>query len=113
MEAYEKVHREWDIALEVDEARIERSVREKNGTLNRLNETEFRAIKNLALSHAIESEIHGIDHWQRVERNGLLLAKESGANTRIVQAFAYLHDCMRLSDGEDRSEERRVGKECR
>lgn len=108
MEAYEKVHREWDIGLEVGEARDKRSVREKNGTLNRLNETEFRAIKNLALSHAIESEIHGIDHWQRVERNGLLLAKESGANTRIVQAFAYLHDCMRLSDGEDYSHGQRA-----
>ena len=112
MEAYEKVHREWDIGLEVEVARDERSVREKNGTLNRLNETEFRAIKNLALSHAIESEIHGIDHWQRVERNGLLLAKESGANTRIVQAFAYLHDCMRLSDrsedGEDYSHGQRA-----
>ena len=44
--------------------------------------------------------IHGIEHWKRVERNGLLLATDE-VNTTVVRLFAYLHDHKRLSDGWD------------
>lgn len=45
--------------------------------------------------------VHGPAHWRRVERNGLLLATRTGANTDIVRLFAALHDCCRINDGWD------------
>lgn len=44
--------------------------------------------------------VHGMEHWKRVERNGLLLATED-VNVNVVRLFAYLHDHKRLSDGWD------------
>ena len=45
--------------------------------------------------------IHGIAHWGRVRANGLRLARVTGANTRVVELFAVLHDSRRLNDGYD------------
>lgn len=41
--------------------------------------------------------VHGMEHWKRVERNGLLLATED-VNVNVVRLFAYLHDHKRLND---------------
>lgn len=38
---------------------------------------------------------HGIRHWERVRENGLRLAETIGANTKVVELFAYLHDSRR------------------
>lgn len=45
--------------------------------------------------------IHGAPHWARVRRNGLLLATQSGANARVVEVFAFLHDSCRLNEYND------------
>ena len=45
--------------------------------------------------------IHGLAHWQRVQENGLELAKHSGADVGIVQLFSFLHDCCREDDHAD------------
>jgi uncharacterized protein len=45
--------------------------------------------------------IHGAPHWARVRENGLQLAKLTGASMRVVEAFAFVHDSCRLSDGSD------------
>ncbi len=45
--------------------------------------------------------IHGIAHWRRVCANGLRLAKSTGADTVIVELFAFLHDSKRMNDGRD------------
>jgi uncharacterized protein len=45
--------------------------------------------------------IHGAAHWARVRRNGLYLARLTGANARVVEYFAFLHDACRHSDGHD------------
>jgi uncharacterized protein len=45
--------------------------------------------------------IHGAPHWARVKQNGLRLCEFTGANPRVVEAFAFLHDSKRLSDGYD------------
>lgn len=45
--------------------------------------------------------IHGVKHWARVRANGLALAKEHGANTTVVELFAFLHDSCRENDGRD------------
>ncbi len=47
---------------------------------------------------------HGLDHWVRVERNGLWLAERvEGVDTTVVRLFAALHDCQRMDDGWDRN----------
>jgi uncharacterized protein len=45
--------------------------------------------------------IHGWDHWMTVHKNGLVLARENGADLRVVELFALLHDNCRLNDGLD------------
>ena len=42
--------------------------------------------------------IHGLAHWQRVQENGLKLAKHNGANKDVVRLFSFLHDCCREDD---------------
>jgi uncharacterized protein len=45
--------------------------------------------------------IHGAPHWSRVRRNGLILAESTGANTRVVEYFAFIHDLGRKNDYQD------------
>jgi uncharacterized protein len=45
--------------------------------------------------------IHGAPHWSRVRRNGLILAELTGANRRVVEYFAFIHDLGRLNDNHD------------
>lgn len=45
--------------------------------------------------------IHGAPHWSRVRRNGLTLAAHTGANTRVVEYFAFIHDLGRKNDNHD------------
>lgn len=42
--------------------------------------------------------IHGVEHWKRVERNGLYLAGFSGADKKVVSLFALFHDARRIND---------------
>jgi uncharacterized protein len=51
--------------------------------------------------------IHGISHWRRVCENGLRLAEWTGAQTAVVESFAYLHDAKRVNDGRDPGHGRR------
>ena len=44
---------------------------------------------------------HGQHHWHRVAQRGLELAKTTGANTKVVTFFAYLHDACREDEHED------------
>ena len=45
--------------------------------------------------------IHGVAHWTRVRANGLVLAQRNGANFRIVEYFAFLHDVCRQNENDD------------
>jgi uncharacterized protein len=45
--------------------------------------------------------IHGAPHWARVRRNGLALAATTGANIKVVEYFAFIHDVCRENDGYD------------
>ena len=51
--------------------------------------------------------IHGVSHWARVRNNGLRIAKENGANQKVVECFAFIHDSCRMSDGSDPDHGRR------
>lgn len=44
---------------------------------------------------------HGAAHWARVRVNGLRLALHNGADTRVVEYFAFLHDACRENEGRD------------
>jgi uncharacterized protein len=44
---------------------------------------------------------HGIRHWNRVRDNGLAIAKINGSNQKVVEYFAYLHDCQRKDEWGD------------
>ena len=47
--------------------------------------------------------IHGFAHWARVRDIGLRLSEETGANTRVVELFAFLHlhDSCRINVNHD------------
>jgi uncharacterized protein len=45
--------------------------------------------------------IHGSPHWARVRANGLYIAERNGANAKVVELFAFLHDARRVDDGRD------------
>ena len=45
--------------------------------------------------------IHGAPHWSRVRENGLRLSEMTGANPKVVELFAFLHDSRRLNEGHD------------
>lgn len=55
----------------------------------------------LARKNHIEFSVHDLDHWQRVEHNGLFLARSVEADPVIVSLFALFHDSQRLNDFED------------
>lgn len=46
--------------------------------------------------------IHGYNHWVRVWRIGCFLSPLTGANQKVVEAFAWIHDACRLNDKADR-----------
>ena len=50
----------------------------------------------------IDSRIHGLKHWQTVERNGHYLADFNGADKKVLSYFAYFHDCMRENEYRDK-----------
>ena len=56
----------------------------------------------LVTSHQLGHRgFHGRDHWLRVLLNGRLLAAETGANLRVVELFALLHDSCRENENDD------------
>lgn len=46
--------------------------------------------------------IHGIGHWSRVWRIGMFLCPLTGANQKVVEAFAWIHDACRQTEKSDR-----------
>ena len=60
----------------------------------------IKRVKQFAIDGWELDECHGLPHWKRVERNGLLLATED-VNTTVVCLFAYLHDKWRIDNLED------------
>lgn len=49
----------------------------------------------------LDSSVHSIEHWQRVEKYGLMMAEKNGADKEVVSLFACLHDARRESDDHD------------
>lgn len=56
----------------------------------------------LVTSHRLGHRgFHGKDHWLRVLLNGRLLAAETGANLRVVELFALIHNSRREDENDD------------
>ncbi len=51
--------------------------------------------------HGGPYSIHGPEHWARVLKNGLRIAKHTDANEWVVRLFALFHDSCRVNDGSD------------
>lgn len=54
--------------------------------------------------------IHGLDHWQRVEKIGEFLAAHSEADPEVLRLFAYTHDLGRIADSGDEEHGHRSAK---
>ncbi|MBR4147306.1 MAG: hypothetical protein IKU00_05375 [Bacteroidales bacterium] len=61
---------------------------------------DIEQIIQWAISRWTLGELHGISHWERVERNGLLLATPE-CDVTVIRLFAYLHDSRREDDSYD------------
>jgi len=56
----------------------------------------------LVQSHRLGHDgYHGKDHWQRVLINGRILAAATGANLKVVELFALIHDSRRENEDHD------------
>lgn len=71
-----------------------------------LPESDIREVREFALDGWKLGRTHGLSHWQRVERNGILLSTSNGCirediHIKVVRFFAYLHDKCRLNDWKD------------
>ena len=44
---------------------------------------------------------HGFPHWARVYRHGLYVGRAVGADLRVVELFAFLHDSQRQNEDTD------------
>ncbi len=83
-----------------------KSVSKESIQLPILLESDILEVRSYALKDWKLGETHGLSHWQRVERNGILLSLENGRirediNIKVVRFFAYLHDKCRLNDWAD------------
>lgn len=55
------------------------------------------------------SSVHGIAHWDRVWSYGQAIGWSEDADMKVVEYFAYLHDCKRYDDGLDPGHGGRAG----
>ncbi|WP_371060962.1 hypothetical protein [Rhodosalinus sp. 5P4] len=58
--------------------------------------------RHLVQTHALGHRgFHGEDHWRRVLFNGRMLAAATGANLKVVELFALVHDSRRENEDHD------------
>lgn len=56
----------------------------------------------------VDSTIHCLDHFQRVEKLGHMIADNNQADKEVISLFAYLHDARRENDLADIGHGRRA-----
>jgi len=70
-----------------------------------------KLIKTILESYSLPWDgIHGLSHWARVMENGMLLAKENGADKEVVALFAIFHDSKRQNESKDNGHGKRGGE---
>lgn len=63
-----------------------------------MKELVAKVISEAKLANSL---IHGVSHWQTVERNGTYLCQFNSADIQVVQLFALFHDSKREDDHRD------------
>lgn len=58
-------------------------------------------VKVIGEAKLANSSIHGVSHWQTVERNGAYLCQFNSADLEVVRLFALFHDSKREDDYRD------------
>jgi uncharacterized protein len=68
-----------------------------------MNSIAFRKLWSVVIAQFPmgRQSIHGPGHWKQVEKNGLLLAQETGVDETIIKLFAIFHDSRRATDNID------------
>ncbi len=71
-----------------------------------MKQIDFEKVVKFAIRNYKLGNLHGIPHWQRVERNGFILLsthKElmTDRNLTVIKLFAYLHDVCRDTNLKD------------
>ena len=61
---------------------------------------DIEKVKQWAVSRWTLGDLHGVSHWERVERNGQMLATPD-CDLTVIRLFAYLHDSCRVDDSYD------------
>ena len=71
---------------------------------------DYQAVRDFALDGWKLDQVHGLEHWRRVERHALVLSLEvrngvlafrEEVNIKVVRLFAYFHDKCRVSNSFD------------
>lgn len=73
---------------------------------------KFDPVMRLVLQH-FQLDVmgaHGVPHWERVHRNGLLIAEHDYVDMDVLALFAMLHDSMREDDSDDPMHGHRAAK---
>ena len=59
----------------------------------------------------LEKSLHGVGHWEQVERNAVGLAENTpGCDREVTRLFAILHDCKRRNEGKDTGHGKRAAE---
>lgn len=83
-------------------------MKSSNTRTNNLDLVRQWALKQFSLG---DSSIHGPDHWEKVYKNGVMLArKTTGADILVVKLFSLLHDCRRENNHYDPDHGRRAAE---
>ena len=70
---------------------------------------DFASVRAFAINGWQLDDTHGMPHWQRVERNAMLLLTRD-ASPAVVRLFAYLHDKCRHDNLADMGHGRRAAE---
>jgi uncharacterized protein len=64
---------------------------------------DFNKLRQIVSSQFVcdNFSIHGRTHWERVERNGIWIARRSNADDLVVRLFAWFHDSKRINNDTD------------
>ncbi len=50
---------------------------------------------------------HGVMHWSRVYKNGVILSDQTGVNRNVLELFSILHDSQRHNEHTDKNHGKR------
>lgn len=95
---------EFELVIDPQDVELARAVRPPRRT-QRNRQLLANVVARLPASpasHYQRPSVHGLEHWDKVELNGVELAANTpGADAEVVRLFALIHDCARENEGED------------